>query len=151
MIASTTRRASVLDGRRQPKSSAKRYWRKCDDAPTLIPTRVAVHVSLTNVRLAKSSPKMFILSIVLSSLSVTILGRSGSGINQQEGHPIHQITGFKVIEKSMFITPNKLSNLPARSRSCPHNPANRQTQNGDGFSDKCHPSSRDPHGRWARY
>ena len=47
MIASTTRRASALDGRRQPRSFAKRYWRKCDDTPTLSSTRVAVHVSLT--------------------------------------------------------------------------------------------------------
>ena len=47
MIASTTRRVSVLDGKRQPKSSAKKYWRKCDDAPTLSSTRVAVQVSLT--------------------------------------------------------------------------------------------------------
>ena len=47
MIASTTRRASALDGKRQPRSFAKRYWRKCDDTPTLNPTRVSVHVALT--------------------------------------------------------------------------------------------------------
>jgi len=47
VIASTTRRASALDGKRQPRSFAKRYWRKCDDTPTLGSIRVAVQVSLT--------------------------------------------------------------------------------------------------------